>query len=237
MKIDFVTLFPETVLAWTDFSILRRAQDAGLIQFGAVNPRDFAKDAHRTVDDSPYGGGPGMVMKPDVLGEALDSVHTEDSFIAFTDPSGELFSQRHAREWSKKSHLVLVCGHYEGIDQRVADEYADAIVSIGDFVLTGGELAAAVIADAVARLVPGVLGSPESLDEDAFADGLLSYPQYTRPPEWKGRRVPEVLQSGDHEAIRRWRRKQRLLATRARRPDLFAKAPLTDEDIDLLRER
>jgi tRNA (guanine37-N1)-methyltransferase len=237
MRIDFVTLFPDVLLSWTNFSILRRAREAGLVQFGAVNPRDFAKDAHHTVDDSPYGGGPGMVMKPDVLGEALDSILGEQSFVVFTDPSGELFSQRLARGWSQKEHLVLVCGHYEGFDQRAVEEYADAVVSIGDFVLTGGELAAAAIADAVARLVPGVLGSPESLAEDAFSDGLLSYPQYTRPPEWRGRKVPEVLQSGDHEAIRRWRRRHRLLATRRLRPDLFARAPLTEEDLSLIRER
>lgn len=234
MKIDFVTLFPEAVLNWTRFSILARAQEASLVEFGAVNPRDFATDPHRTVDEEPYGGGPGMVMKPDVLAPALDSVVTADSTVVFTDPAGEQFRQAHAAAWSQVEHLVLVCGHYEGIDQRVVDEYAHVVVSIGDFVLTGGELPAAVIADAVVRLLPGVLGAAESLQEDSFVDGLLTYPQYTRPATWRGREVPDVLLSGDHEAIRRWRRRQRLLATRARRPDLLARAPLTLEDIQLL---
>ncbi|MER3413043.1 MAG: tRNA (guanosine(37)-N1)-methyltransferase TrmD [Armatimonadota bacterium] len=234
MRIDFVTLFPDAVLNWTRFSILGRAEEAGLVQFGAVNPREFATDARRTVDDEPYGGGPGMVMKPDVLGQALDSVATETSTVVFTDPSGELFRQEHAEALSHAEHLVLVCGHYEGIDHRVVEEYAQAIFSIGDFVLTGGELPAAVIADAVVRLLPGVLGAAESLEEDSFADGLLTYPQFTRPPVWREREVPEVLLSGDHEAIRRWRRRQRLIRTRERRPDLFARARLSQEDIRLL---
>ncbi len=234
MKIDFVTLFPEAVLNWTRFSILRRAQEAGLVAFDAVNPRSFATDAHQTVDDAPYGGGPGMVMKPDVLAEAIESVIELQSTVVFTDPSGELFRQQHAEALSQAEHLIIVCGHYEGIDQRVVDEYAHAVFSIGDFVLTGGELPAAVIADAVVRLLPGALGSSESLQEDAFADGLLTHPQFTRPASWRGREVPEVLLSGDHEAIRRWRRRRRLLATRERRPDLLARAPLSPEDIRLL---
>lgn len=236
MKIDFVTLFPEVVLNWTQFSILGRAQEAGLVHFGAVNPRDYATDAHRTVDDEPYGGGPGMLMKPDVLAAALDSIVDERATVVFTDPGGELFRQSHAAKWAAVEHLVLVCGHYEGIDQRVIDEYAASVVSIGDYVLTGGELPAAVIADAVVRLLPEVLGAAASLEEDAFADGLLTYPQFTRPVEWRGRRVPDVLLTGDHEAIRRWRRQQRLIATRERRPDLLARAPLTSEDIRLLKQ-
>ncbi|MEW5883273.1 MAG: tRNA (guanosine(37)-N1)-methyltransferase TrmD [Armatimonadota bacterium] len=234
MKIDFVTLFPEAVLNWTRFSILSRAQEAGIVAFDAVNPRGFATDAHQTVDDAPYGGGPGMVMKPDVLAAAIESVIRPQSTVVFTDPSGELFRQPHAEALSHAEHLVIVCGHYEGIDQRVVEEFAHAVFSIGDFVLTGGELPAAVIADAVVRLLPGALGSSESLQEDAFADGLLTHPQFTRPPSWRGREVPGVLLSGDHEAVRRWRRRRRLLATRERRPDLLARAPLSPEDIRLL---
>lgn len=235
MRIEFVTLFPNAVLNWTRFSILSRAQEAGLVTFDAVNPRDFATNAHQTVDDKPYGGGPGMVMKADVLAEAIESVISRSSTVVFTDPSGYLFQQHHAHALLRSEHLILVCGHYEGIDQRVIDEYAHAVFSIGDFVLTGGELPAAVIADAVVRLLPGALGSPESLQEDAFADGLLTHPQFTRPASWRGREVPEVLLSGDHEAVRRWRRRQRLLATRERRPDLLARAPLSPEDIRLLK--
>ncbi len=234
MKIDFVTLFPDTVLACVRHSMLRRAEEAGIVAFGAVNPRDFATDTHRSVDDEPYGGGPGMVLRPDVVAEAVESVLTEDATVIHTDPAGELFRQADARDLAGRKHLVFLCGHYEGIDERVVDVYADRRYSIGDYVLTGGELPAAVMADAIVRLVPGVLGDPQSLAEDAFADGLLTYPQYTRPEVWANRRVPDVLLSGNHGEIANWRRRQRLEATRINRPDLFARAPLTKDDLRLL---
>ncbi len=235
MRIDFVTLFPETVLGAVRYSILARAEERGIVQFSAVNPRDFATDKHKTVDDTPYGGGPGMVLKPDVVDSAIASVITDHSLLIATDPSGELFNQARARELAQQKHIIFICGHYEGIDERVLEKYGALRLSIGDFVLTGGELPAAVMADAIVRLLPGVLGDPNSLQEDAFTDGLLSYPQYTRPEVWEGRRVPEVLLSGNHQEIARWRRRQRLLITRKLRPDLFAKAPLTKTDLDLLK--
>ncbi|MCH8274711.1 MAG: tRNA (guanosine(37)-N1)-methyltransferase TrmD [Armatimonadetes bacterium] len=242
MRIDFVTLFPETVLSAVRFSILKRAEENSLVAFGTANPRDFATDRHRTVDDEPYGGGPGMVMKAETTAAAIEAVVSRQppvagrqSFIIFPDPAGELFRQADAAELSRKDHLVFVCGHYEGIDERVVEKYADRRYSLGDYVLSGGELAAAVMADAVVRLLPGAVGAPESLEEDAFADGLLTYPQYTRPEVWEGRRAPEVLLSGDHARVADWRRRQRLLATRERRPDLFARADLSTGDLDLLK--
>jgi tRNA (guanine37-N1)-methyltransferase len=212
--------------------MLLRAEKAGIVSFAGVDIRDFATDAHRTVDDTPYGGGPGMVLKPDVVAAALRSVG--EGTMLLTDPSAPLFSQKDARELAAHEHIVFLAGHYEGVDDRVAEAFGMRRYSIGDYVLTGGELPAAVMADAVVRLLPGVLGSAESLAEDAFTDGLLSYPQYTRPVEWEGISVPEVLTTGDHGAIAKWRRKQRLLATRKNRADLFAKAELTRSDIELL---
>lgn len=235
MRISFVTLFPEQVLQTVRHSILKRAEEAGLVTYEAVNPRDFAEGNHKTVDDTPYGGGPGMVMKPDVLGRAIDSVITSGAEVVYADPSGQLFSQALATQISKKDHLIFLCGHYEGIDERIAEHYATLRISIGDYVLTGGELPACLMADAVVRLIPGVLGSNQSLGEDALSDGLLSYPQYTRPEEWLSIKVPDVLLTGDHGKIERWRRQTRLRATRIRRPDLFARAPLSKEDLELLQ--
>ena len=237
MKISFVTLFPHAVLAAVRHSILKRAEDAGIVAFEAVDIRDFASDRHRTVDDTPLGGGPGMVLKPDVVGRALDTLQSTQAEYVFTDPSGPLFTQNSARELAEKKNLVFVCGHYEGIDDRVVTRFGMRRYSIGDFVLTGGELPAAVMADAIVRLIPGVLGSAESLREDAFADGLLSYPQYTRPVTWEGLSTPEVLLSGDHGAIAKWRRKQRLETTRKNRADLFSRAPLSKADLDLLGDQ
>lgn len=235
MRIDFVTLFPEVVLCAVRYSILARAEERRLVHFNAVNPRDFATDKHKTVDDIPYGGGPGMVLKPEVVDSAITSILREHSLVIATDPSGELFTQSRAKELALQKHIIFLCGHYEGIDERVLVKHAHLRLSIGDFVLTGGELPAATMADAIVRLIPGVVGDPKSLEEDAFTDGLLSYPQYTRPAVWEGRRVPEVLLSGNHQQIARWRRTQRLLITRKRRPDLFAKASLSKTDLDLLK--
>ena len=213
--------------------MLQRAEQNGLVEFHGVDMRGFATDAHRTVDDTPYGGGPGMVIKPDIVAAALRSF--DPGTIVITDPSGPLFTQSAAQELAQRDPITFVCGHYEGIDDRVVDAFQMRRYSIGDFVLTGGELPAAVMADAIVRLLPGVLGSPESLEEDAFKDGLLSYPQYTRPADWERIPVPEVLTTGDHGAIAKWRRQQRLLATRKNRPDLYARSPLSKKDLDLLK--
>ncbi len=235
MRISFATLFPDAVLAAVRHSMLLRAEQAGIVSFDAVNIRDFATDAHRSVDDTAYGGGPGMVLKPDVVAAAIRSLQPEGAKVILTDPSGKLFTQREAADLAKEDRLIFVCGHYEGIDDRVGEAFGMLRYSIGDFVLTGGELPAAVMADAVVRLLPGVLGAPESLQEDAFEDGLLSYPQYTRPPEWEGIAIPEVLLTGDHGAIAKWRRLQRMNLTRQNRPDLFARAPLSKDDLKLLQ--
>lgn len=235
MRISFATLFPATVLAAVRHSMLLRAEQAGIVSFDAVNIREFATDAHRTADDTAYGGGPGMVLKPDVVGAAVHSLQPEGATVILTDPSGKLFRQEDATALSKKARIIFVCGHYEGIDDRVAEKYEMLRYSIGDFVLTGGELPAAAMADAIVRLLPGVLGSPESLKEDAFQDGLLSYPQYTKPSDWEGITVPEVLLSGDHGKVDKWRRARRLELTRQNRPDLFAKAPLSKDDLKLLQ--
>ena len=235
MRISFVTLFPEMVTGAIRHSILKRAEDAGIVTFDTVNPRDFADDPRRTVDDTPYGGGPGMVMRPDVAGKAIESVVTEGAAVVFTDPAGETFNQMRSSELTKFKHVIFLCGHYEGMDERIAEKFATHRYSIGDYVLTGGELPACVMADAVVRQLPGVLGSKSSLEQDAFVDGLLTNPQYTRPELWEGLQVPEILLSGDHAKIEKWRRQNRLKATRIMRPDLFARAPLSKEDMELLQ--
>lgn len=236
MRIDFVTLFPEMVLPALRHSILKRAEQAGIVSFTATNPRDFATDAHRTVDGRPCGGGPGMVMRPDVVGRAMDSLGIQKGDrVILTDPNGDRFEQRHARNLASVERLVILCGHYEGIDDRIRQRFASDVFSLGDFVLTGGELPALVITDAVVRLLPGVLGDPASLEADSHSEGLLSYPQFTLPREWEGLEVPEVLLSGDHGAIARWRRRQALISTRRQRPDLFCRARLSKSDIDLLQ--
>lgn len=236
LRVDFVTLFPEMVLGAVSHSILRRASEAGLVHFDAVNPRTFTVDNHRTVDDSPFGGGPGMVMKCEPIAEALDSLELEgNAAVVMTDPTGTPFSQEIARDFASRPRVVFLCGHYEGIDDRIRQLYATHSVSLGDFILTGGELPALVMADAAVRLLPGALGSAESLEADSHAEGLLSAPQFTRPEVFRDLPIPPVLKSGDHGAIARWRRQQGLLQTRMSRPDLFWKSPLTDKDVDLLR--
>ena len=238
MKIDIMTLFPEMIDAVMRESIIGRAQDKGLVEVKATNIRDYALDKHHKADDAPYGGGRGQVM----LAEPLYLCHQalsagEHVHTVFLSAQGQPFNQQKARELLAKEHFILVCGHYEGIDQRFIDECVDEEISIGDFVLTGGELAAMVVADAVARLVPGVLSDPECFEEESHWNGLLEYPQYSRPEEWHGRKVPPILRSGDHKNIARWRRKQSILRTRQRRPDLYAKLDLTSkEDQKLLRE-
>ncbi|MDE2492157.1 MAG: tRNA (guanosine(37)-N1)-methyltransferase TrmD [Elusimicrobia bacterium] len=223
MRIDFVTLFPDMLAPVMNASILGRAQKAGLLSWGAVNPRDFSEDKHRKVDDRPFGGGPGMVMMAEPLAEAIDSVKKRGSRVIFLSPQGERFDDAKASSLAKKKHLVLVCGHYEGVDERIMTSF-DEEVSIGDYVLTGGELPALVVADAVARKLPGVLKKEEAAAAESFATGLLDFPQYTRPRVWRGREVPEVLFSGDHGRIAEWRRRAARSATRRKRPDLLERA-------------
>lgn len=235
LRIDFVTLFPEMLTQAVGHSILGRACQSGLVAFTATNPREFTSDVHRTVDDSPFGGGAGMVMKAEPVAQAIESLPClANRAIVFTDPTGARFAQRDAVQLASLKQVVLVSGHYEGIDERVRNSFATHTFSIGDFVLTGGELASLVIADAVCRNVPGVLGSAASLEQDSHADGLLSAPQFTRPEVWRGLAAPEVLLSGDHRKIARWRRTQALKLTRTLRPDLFCIAAISDADLELL---
>jgi tRNA (guanine37-N1)-methyltransferase len=236
MRIDFITLFPTMVEIPMRASMIGRAAAAGRISVSTVDPRSFTTDSHRTVDDTPYGGGPGMLMKAQPVALAIDSVLEEGAAIVMTDPTGARFTQHDAVELSKRHQIIFVCGHYEGIDGRIAEHYATHVLSIGDFVLTNGELPALVMADAIVRTLPGVLGSSESLAIDSHADGLLSAPQFTRPEEWRGMRVPEVLLSGNHRLISQWKRRESLRITRENRPDLFATAKLTKEDLTLLQE-
>lgn len=221
LRVDVVTIFPD-YLAPLSLSLPGRAQDNGLLDVRVHDLRAYTTDRHRTVDDTPYGGGAGMVMKPEPWGEALDSLLTDDSVLVVPTPSGRPLTQALARELAGRQHLVFACGRYEGIDQRVIDEYADRVVeiSIGDYVLNGGEAAALVITEAVVRLLPGFMGNAESLVEESHEQGLLEYPSYTKPAQWRGREVPAVLLSGDHGAIARWRHRQAVERTALRRPDL-----------------
>jgi len=237
MRIDVLTLFPEMFGAAIGSSILGRAQAAGLLTIRVWNIRDFAFDKHRTVDDIPYGGGAGMVMKPDVVVACIEHVKTiNPGKVVYLTPQGAVFNQTKAQSLAQEANLVLLCGHYEGIDQRIRDGWIDDEISIGDYVLTGGELPAMVVIDAVARLIPGVLGDETSAQEESFVNGLLEYPHYTRPAEFRGRGVPPVLLSGHHEQIRKWRLKEALRMTLARRPDLLEKRQLNAEEQQLLRE-
>jgi tRNA (guanine37-N1)-methyltransferase len=220
LAVDVVTIFPGMLDGFLRESMLKRATERGAVTFRTVHLREFTTDAHRTTDSRPYGGGPGMVMRPEPIFEAVESVRTAQSRVILMTPQGRRFTQAVARELAALSHLVFVCGHYEGVDERVREHIATDELSIGDYVLTNGVLAAAVVIDAVCRLVPGVLGDPEGPVEESFSGDWLEYPHYTRPPEYRGWKVPEVLLSGDHAAIARWRREQSEARTRARRPDL-----------------
>lgn len=235
LRVDFVTLFPEMVLGALEHSIIARARQAGRVAFGASNPRDFATDRHKSVDDTNYGGGPGMVMMAPLVAAALNALNpTGETAVVLCDPAAPRFDQRAANDLAKSPHVVFLCGHYEGLDERVRTQLATHAYSIGDFVLTGGELPALCMADALVRLLPGVLGDPESHQDDSFEQGLLGFPLYTRPEEFQGETVPEVLKSGNHAEIAKWRRRQQLKRTRTLRPDLFAKAELTKDDLPLL---
>lgn len=237
MIFDLVTLFPEVCQAYGETSILGRAQLAGLIQVRTTNPRDFARDRHRTVDDMPYGGGDGMVMLPGPLCEAVESLaEGPPARVILLSPQGRPFDQAKARELAGLERLILVCGRYEGVDERFRLLLVDEELSLGDFVISGGELAALCVVDAVSRLLPGVLGGAESAAADSFADGLLEHPHYTRPAEFRGLAAPEVLLSGNHAAIARWRRKESLRRTARRRPELLERLELSREDARLLEE-
>lgn len=225
MKFTVLTLFPQIPQAFFENSIMAKAVEKGIIAYDLVNIRDFATDKHHTCDDSPYGGGAGQLMMTEPLGRALDSVNASKKHVIYVTPSGKQFTQSKALELSRKDELVIICGRYEGIDQRIIDYYVDDEISIGDYVMSSGEVSATVIIDTVYRLIDGVISS-ESLDEESFSDGLLEYPQYTRPPVYKDMEVPDVLLSGNHEKIRKWRLKKRLEKTLANRPDLIMQARL-----------
>jgi len=221
LKIDFLTLFPQMLEGFLGESMLGRAQKSGILDIAVHNIRDWATSKHQNTDDRPFGGGPGMVMLPEPLAAAIEAVQTEGCTRIYLCPDGEKLTPQIASELSQKKHLVLLSGHYEGIDQRVRDGFIDREISIGDYVLTNGTLPAAVLADCVSRYVPGVLGEENSLTFDSFNGNLLSFPQYTRPQNFRGMEVPEVLMSGNHAEIERWRKQQQIIKTKARRSDIL----------------
>ena len=242
MRFDILTIFPDMFEAYISTGVLGRAVENGLVEIGITNIRDFAFDRHRTTDDRPYGGGDGMVMKAGPIHRALNSLESTEGRreVVLLSPRGKRFDQEAAWDLARFDHLVFICGRYEGVDERIRLSCADREISIGDFILSGGELGALVIVDAVSRLIPGVLGGERSNREDSFEEGLLEYPQYTRPKDFMGMEVPEVLLSGDHERIRKWRRRKALEKTLQDRPDMLSKARLTGEDevilVDLKKE-
>lgn len=239
IRFDVLTLFPEMFHGFLHTSIIKKAHEKGLVETSIINFRDFATDKHKTVDDTPYGGGGGMVLKPQPIFDAVDHLLKDVDHrppILLMSPQGEPFSQRKAEELARHSRLIILCGHYEGYDERIREHLATEEISIGDYVLTGGELPAMVVMDSVSRLITGVLGNESSAVSDSFSTGLLEYPQYTRPAEYRGYRVPDVLLSGHHLKIEKWRREQSLLRTWERRPDLLETADLSSEDRAFLKE-
>jgi len=225
VKIQILTIFPDVCRSVFNESILKRACEKNLATLEAVDLRRWTSDRHRTVDDAPYGGGPGMVMKIEPIDQALSEIRCPDSKVILMSPQGRPFSDQVARELALETDLIFLCGHYEGIDQRVADHLVDDEISIGDYVLTSGVLPALVITDAIVRLIPGVLGDQQSAEQDSFAEGILDHPHYTRPAEYNGWKVPDVLLSGNHKAIAEWRKETALSTTRSRRPDLIKPTP------------
>lgn len=239
LRIDFLTLFPEVVLGAARHSILSRAEQEGKVAFNAVNPRDFTYDRHGKVDDSPYGGASGMLISVEPVHLALRSIGIDPNpsgkvAVVLTDPTGMTYTQAQAQHLSQMERVVFLCGHYEGFDDRVRQLFATHVYSIGDYVLTGGEFPALVMADSIVRILPGALGSEGSLHQDSHSDGLLSAPNFTRPEEYLGLKVPEVLMGGDHKKIAQWKRRQSLEVTRANRPDLLRGAVLDNADLDML---
>ena len=242
MRIDVLTIFPGMFPPVLDESILSRAQEAGVVKIAVHNLRPFTTDRHHTTDDAPFGGGVGMVMKPEPFFRAVESLRCPpeeacDEEIVLMSPAGERLDQAKARELAARRHLILLCGRYEGVDERVRDHLATMSLSVGDYVLTGGELPAMIVIDAVTRLLPGALGAEEGAITDSFEDGLLEYPQYTRPPEFHGLGVPDVLVSGNHAEVIKWRRQQSLRRTLQRRPDLLDKANLSQQDREFLEDQ
>ena len=238
MIFEILTTFPGMIEAVAGESIIRRARQRGLIEVATVNLRDFTSDKHKTTDDSPFGGGPGMVMKPEPVFDAVEaslSRRPGKARVVLMTPQGECFDQAKAEQLARENHIIMICGRYEGFDERIRQHLVSDEISIGDYVLTGGELAAMVVVDAVARLVPGVLGDESSAESESFSSGLLECPQYTRPAQYRGYSVPEVLVSGNHKEIDKWRREQSLRRTMQRRPDLLESAPLTEEDRRIIR--
>jgi tRNA (guanine37-N1)-methyltransferase len=240
LALDVVSIFPAMIEAPLGDGIVGRARDAGLVRLGVHDLRDFTDDRHRSVDDAPFGGGPGMVMKAEPFFRALARILPQGpgpaDAVVLLSPRGQRFDQRTAARYAGLERLVLLCGRYEGVDERVRESLCSEELSLGDFVLTGGEVAALAVAEATVRLLPGALGDLGSAESDSFSDGLLDWPHYTRPASWRGRGVPEMLLSGDHGRIARWRRREALRATRERRPDLLRAARLSAEDRELLRE-
>ncbi len=236
MRIDAITIFPEMIADAVGYSVVKRAQENGLLHIVVHDLRGFAHNQHRSVDDYCYGGGAGTLMKPEPLFEAVSSINcvNDDTKIILLSPQGELLTQDMARRLSLAEHLILICGRYKGVDERVRQKLITDEISIGDYVLSGGEIPALVLIDAVSRLIPGALGNYESAQDDSFSDGMLDCPHYTRPAEYQGMRVPEVLLSGDHKKIREWQRQQALMRTFRRRPDLLKDAPLSEEDMEFL---
>ncbi|MDD3250697.1 MAG: tRNA (guanosine(37)-N1)-methyltransferase TrmD [Smithellaceae bacterium] len=238
IRFDVLTIFPEMLQSPLEFSLLKKAREKGLIEVGLHNIRDWAQDKHRMTDDAPYGGGCGMVMKVEPVARAVAAVKQpgEASLVVLMTPQGEVFNQNIAAELARLEQIILICGRYEGVDERVREHLADREISLGDYILTGGELSALVVIDATARLVPGVLGNDDSASRESFSQGLLEYPQYTRPVQYSGWQVPEVLQSGNHARIERWQRIEALRRTWRRRPELLEKTELGSEDRKLLEE-
>ena len=220
LQIDILTLFPRMLDGIFGESMLKRAQEAGLVRIRCVNLRDYATGVHLTTDDRPYGGGPGMVMKPEPVFKAVEDLRRPETKVLLMTPQGVPFRQALAQELSREAHLLIICGHYEGVDERIREALADQEISIGDYVLTNGVIAAAIVTDAVVRLLPGALGGEGAAEDESFTTGRLEYPQYTRPPVFRGMAVPEVLTSGNHAEIAKWRLEQSVARTRARRPDL-----------------
>ena len=221
MRIDILTLFPGLFHGAFDESIVKRAREKGLVEIYIHDIRDYTHDKHRKVDDRPFGGGPGMILKPEPVFECVEKIGAEGCPLIYLTPQGERFSQKKAEELSRRERLILLCGHYEEIDERIRTALVAEEISIGDYVLSNGEIPAMVVVDCVVRLIPGVLGDPQSAEEESFADGLLDYPQYTRPAEFRGMKVPEVLVSGNHQEIREWRKEKALERTKRARPDLL----------------
>ncbi|MEN6510164.1 MAG: tRNA (guanosine(37)-N1)-methyltransferase TrmD [Smithella sp.] len=232
IRFDVLSVFPEMLHSPLDFSLLKKAREKGLIEVGLYDIREWAEDKHNMTDDAPYGGGCGMVMKVEPVERALKSLKRADvqPLVILMTPQGETFNQKIAVELAQQKHLILICGRYEGVDERIREHLTDREISIGDYILTGGELSALVVIDAVARLIPGVLGNAVSVQTESFSQGLLECPQYTRPAEYKGWRVPDVLVSGNHALIERWQRIEAIRRTWQRRPDLLEKSELTKED-------